>query len=54
MAHSNITADTTLSLDIDPQEMLQMADRADWALLRMVACVAMATLALAAASGLAG
>ena len=36
----------------DPTEMLLLADRADWALLRMVSCVAFATLVLGAASSL--
>lgn len=54
MAHQNFTADPALALDIDPLEMLQVADRADWALLRMVACVALATLVLAAACSLFG
>lgn len=38
----------------DPTEMLATAERADWALLCMVSCVAAATLALAAASALLG
>jgi len=36
----------------DPLDMLQLAERADWALLRMVACVAFATLLLGAAGRL--
>jgi hypothetical protein len=38
--------------DIDPTELLDLAEYADWALLRMVFCVAFATLMLAAASSM--
>ena len=52
-----ITPDTTattlsFSPETDPIELFALADRADWALLRMVSCVAIATLVLAAASSL--
>ncbi len=36
----------------DPTELLATAQKADWLLLGMVACVAVATLALATASAL--
>jgi hypothetical protein len=36
----------------DPTEVLATAQRADWLLLAMVSCVAVATLALATASAL--
>lgn len=38
--------------ETDPAEMLATAQRADWLLLAMVSCVAVATLALATASAL--
>jgi hypothetical protein len=37
---------------VDPLEQMARDDRADWELLRLVLCVAVATLALAAASTL--
>ena len=47
------TASTlSFSPETDPIELFALADRADWALLRMVSCVAIATLLLAAASSL--
>jgi hypothetical protein len=36
----------------DPLEQLRIAEHADWTLLGMVSCVALATLALATASAL--
>jgi hypothetical protein len=38
--------------DLDPAEMLAVAERADLALLGLVSCVAIATLVLGAASSL--
>ncbi len=38
--------------ETDPAEMIATAQRADWLLLAMVSCVAVATLALATASAL--
>jgi len=54
---TSITRDSTanplsFSSETDPIELFALADRADWALLRMVSCVAIATLLLAAASSL--
>jgi len=40
--------------DADPTDLFTLADRADWMLLRMVSCVAFATLLLAAASSWVG
>jgi hypothetical protein len=42
----------TAPADIDPLEQMARADRADWALLRLVACAALATLVLALAGSL--
>lgn len=38
------------STPVDPIEQMRLDDRADWALLRLVLCAAIATLALAAAA----
>lgn len=43
----------TLAIDprrVDPLEQMRLDDHADWELLRLVVCVAVATLALAMAS----
>lgn len=48
---------TTLGVtrgDIDPLEQMAQTDRADWALLRLVLCSALATMVLALASTLLG
>ena len=42
----------TPSQDTDPLAQMATEDREDWALLRLVVCVALATLALAMASTL--
>jgi hypothetical protein len=42
----------TAPVDIDPLEQMALTDRADWALLRLVGCAALATLVLALASSL--
>jgi hypothetical protein len=39
-------------LRIDPLEQIALADRADWLLLRLVLCAAVATMLLAIASSL--
>ena len=38
--------------DCDPQELLTLSDHADWVLLRLVSCSALATLVLATAISL--
>lgn len=50
---SPLAADTRFALpESDPTELLATAQKADWLLLAMVSCVAVATLALATASAL--
>ena len=46
------SSELTAAGETDAMDMLAWADRADWALLRMVACVAFATVLLAGASAL--
>lgn len=48
----NLPAELPQLPDLDPADMLAVAEKADLALLGMVSCVALATLILGAASSL--
>lgn len=50
---NRLNATTTAPQTDDPMARMATEDREDWALLRLVVCVALATLALAVASTLA-